>query len=156
MLEKKKNNKIETVDSRLQDAVNRLRKNYVSVEELLKKEKGFEEVERLGTDHCVVRFSSLEMEIVPKRTVGVLLSFKIKGPVKVFEFGEAKLLPNEMIEESFRMSVRYEIISQLKGKRLISGYTIKMCSGLHGKNPERKRFTLFYTAQLLHTFIPRS
>ena len=51
---------------------------------------------------------------------------------------------------------KYSTYLSERSKRLISGYTIKMCSGLHGKNPERKRFTLFYTAQLLHTFIPRS
>ena len=41
-------------------------------------------------------------------------------------------------------------------KRLISGCTPEMYSGYQARNPERKRFTLFYTTQLLHTFIPRS
>ena len=36
------------------------------------------------------------------------------------------------------------------------GVPLKMYSGYQARNPERKRFTLFYTTQLLHTFIPRS
>ena len=41
-------------------------------------------------------------------------------------------------------------------KRLILGCTPEMYSGYQARNLERKRFTLFYTTQLLHTFIPRS
>ena len=44
----------------------------------------------------------------------------------------------------------------VEGKRLISGCTLKMYSGLHARNPEHKRFTLFYITMLLHTFVPRS